>query len=238
MKSSREMVIAPEVASALNRQQRRRLESKRAAPERCFVCQMMIPAADPVAIVIVRDPGAGDLVTTAHPACHESTVVSRVAEPGDPAPLHWAPAVQEGPEPRAVLAVLHHRQLVAADPEGGPRDRFGDLLLSMGFEPAVDLLSMRPRRILGWTCRIEPDGRIEVESGHRISELTTETPLADDWLEIARSRGEIMLVEVAAARRGIDATAEVQRALEERRCYAGMVAVKVARRASAGAIRQ
>lgn len=238
MSATREMLIAADVKEALNRQQRRRLDSMRAGPARCFVCRSMVPPGEPVAIVIVRDPAAGDLVTTAHTGCHESAVITRVAEPEEPAPLHWAPAIQEGPTPRAVLAVLHHRQLVGVEPGGEARDRFGDLLLSIGFEPALELASIKPRRIPGWACRIEPDGRIDVESGHRISELTTDVPLPDDWLYTATRRGEILLIEVAGARRGVDATTEVQRAVEERRCYAGMIAVKVARRASAGAIRQ
>lgn len=226
MAEKRRLLVAPEVSGLLPRHTRRHLDALAAGRRTCFICQAAIGRGDPAAVLAIRDPADGKVVlTTAHASCHSSAVIDRPLDQARLASIRWAPAVIQGPKPRAVLAVLHGSELLTVASDGQAESPLRDLLVGQGFRPITDVITEQPGPIVGWRCELERDGRVAVRTDTDALELETNGPLSEEWIAAARSTGAIMLLEVVEAPATDDAGVEVQRALAESRCYAGMVDV-------------
>jgi hypothetical protein len=227
LRTKRELIVAPEVRSLLSRQTRRHLDTLTAGERRCFACGRPITPTDPAALVVFRDPQDGRLaMTTAHPTCQVSAVLDRPIDEAKSASIRWAQAVLQGPRPRAVLAVLHGRELLSLMPDGGTQDPLRQLLEEQGFQRIADPATVQLPHIDDWICRLDPSRRVTVQTRQGSVELETYGSLSQDWAQVAGSQGEIMLLEVVDAPSQDDAEPEVQRALAEGRCYAGLVKVE------------
>jgi hypothetical protein len=222
----RRLLVAPEVSGLLPRHTRRHLDTLAAGRRTCFICQAAIGREDPAAVLAIRDPAGGKVVlTTAHASCHSSAVIDRPLDQARLASIRWAPAVIQGPKPRAVLAVLHGRELLTVTADGEAESPLRDLLVARGFRLITDVITEQAGRIVGWSCELQRDGRVAVRTDQDALELETNRPLSEEWIAVARSAEAIMLLEVVDAPATDDAGAEVLRALAEARCFAGMVDV-------------